>query len=492
MIHRFRCALTAVPLILLGIRGAAAQGRDVRVVFVEPVGGPGARDSAAYRVVTDSARVRTYVGWMANESARMALDLYARAWALTPEGKDGRPPVYYVALVPGGNHAAVGLRLEGDSGSSAYAHTSYIKLAPEDWVFETTLLHETGHMLLSMLNGGAEIPKHAMAAISHTTAALTDRGTAFDEGFAIHLETLAAQLTSDPFLRDRYYHTRFRFGVADMLGEFHRPAGDLLSFSQTMARYQEVRDNTFAFSPAYAGPDYLRVQLEKGRDFASLRDANQLLQSEGFYATFFFGLLMRGASVPTPGLIRERQQKVLVALADMLRAGSRADDPFLLRFVETYLRGFPDEAGEVVDVLLDLSHGVFADPAAAALWRDHYLGALRLDLGERDNRRLESARARWRTEVLRDPQTLYRLLGPQIRTEVPGQTVRLVVFEEAMPLSFDLNTVEPGVMRLIPGISGAEVEAWLRARATRPFADVGDFKRRSGLRAATLRRLRFG
>src|SRR6266508_4308910 len=63
--------------------------------------------------------------------------------------------------------------------------TSYIKLAPEDWVFSTTLLHETGHMLLSMLNGGRQVPKREIASISHTTAALTDRGTAFDEGFAI-------------------------------------------------------------------------------------------------------------------------------------------------------------------------------------------------------------------------------------------------------------------------------------------------------------------
>jgi hypothetical protein len=451
-----------------------------------------AKDSAVYQVVTDTARVRIYESWMDNESARMALDLYARAWGLPAQGRNGEPAVYYVALVPGGNHGAVGLQLAGDPGPSARAHTSFIKLAPQDWVFGTTLLHETGHVILSMLNGGAEIPKKEIAAFSHSTAALTDRGTAFDEGFAIHLETLDAYFTSDAFLKDRYHHLSYRFGVSDGQGEYHRHANDLLSFSQTVARYHEVEENNFAFAPAYTGPDYLRVQLEKSRDFASLRDANQLLQSEGFHASFFFGLLMRGNTAPTPEIVRTRQQRMLVAMAEMLRSSTRqADDPLLLLFVEAYARIFPDEASQVFDVLLDLSHGVFVDPDAAALWRAHYLGALRLDLNERNNARLEAARARWRAEMARDPKVMYRTLGPQIRAEVIGPTVTLVAFGASNPVSFDLNTVEEGVVRLIPGITDAEIEAWLRARRVKPFADAADFTRRSELRRETLARLRF-
>jgi hypothetical protein len=336
-------------LVMLCNTAAFAQGKDVRVVFLEPAAARDTSDAPVYEIVTDSTRVTTFEQWMANESARMACDLYARAWALTPQGRRGEPSVYYVALVPGGNNAAVGLRLLGDAGPEAHAHTSFIKLASRDWAFSTTLLHETGHVILSMLNGGSEIPRRPIAAISHTTAALTDRGTAFDEGFAIHLETLAAHFTTDDFLKDRYHHRRFRFGAPDMLGEFHRHAGDLLSFSQTVARYYEVRENDFAFAPAFIGPDYLRVQLEKSRDFASLRDANQLLQSEGFYASFFFSLLMSGKAAPTIDTVRERQQKVLEAMAEMLSARAPgAEDPFVLRFVETYLRMFPREASAVI------------------------------------------------------------------------------------------------------------------------------------------------
>lgn len=486
-------SVSSVLTFVLSICAAVhAQNPEVHVVFVEPAGTAEDLGVEAYRVVTDPARIQTYESWMANESARRALDLYARAWASTPRGRSGEPPVYHVALVPGGNHAAVGLRLVDDPDPETHARTSFIQLAPEEWVFGTTLLHETGHVVLSMLNGGEEIPKREIAAISHTTAALTDRGTAFDEGFAIHLETLAAHFASEDWLRDRYHHRRFRFGVADLLGEFHRPAGDLLSFSQTVARYHEVRENHFAFAPAYTGPDYLRVQLEKSRDLSRLRDANQLLQSEGFYASFFFSLLVRGADAPTLDLVRERQGKVLAAMAEMLGAGKRtADDPFLLLFVDSYLRRFPGEAAEVIDVLLDLSHGVFVDREASTLWRDHYLGALRLDLAERHNEKLEAARSRWRVEVLRDSKVLHRNLGPQIRVEVAGPTVTLVAFGEPAPLSFDLNTVEDGVLRLIPGITDTEVAGWIRAREERAFADVEDFRRRAGLRKETMARLAF-
>lgn len=490
MSHRGKAALFVLTASLRVGSPVFAQETDVRVVFLEPTG----TADETYRVVNDTARVNTMRGWLANESARMALDLYARAWTLAPpHAERGEVPVYFIALVPGGNNAAVGLHVISDSSREDLARTPFIKLGPQDWRFSTTLLHETGHVVLAMLNDGRSIPKLAIAPISHTTAALTDRGTAFDEGFAISLETLAAHYTTDSFERDRYHHRRFRFGVNDMLGEFHRHAGDLLSFSQTIARYYEVRENDFAFAPSFRGPDYLRAALEKSRDFAALRDADQLLQSEGFYATFFFDMLVRGRTEATAGVVRERQQKVLVALRDMLRRGRRDPaEPFLLLFVESYIREFSAEADEIIDVLLDLSHGVFVDRDAAALWRAHYLGALRLDLAERDNVALDSARTRWHAEVASDVKVLYRNLGPQLRVEVPGRSVRLLAFGDSIPLSFDLNTVEEGVMRLVPGIADSEVQNWIRARGEKPFVDVADFRQRSGLAETTLAALLFG
>lgn len=69
---------------------------------------------------------------------------------------------------------------------------------------------------------------------------------------------------------------------------------------------------------------------------------------------------------------------------------------------------------------------------------------------------------------------------------MPGTKVRIAAFEEDSPVRFDINTVQPGILRLIPGITEAEVAQWLAERARKPYASVADFKARAGLRAATL------
>ncbi|HEY7160176.1 MAG TPA: hypothetical protein VH815_02910, partial [Acidobacteriota bacterium] len=364
-----------------------------QVFFMEPEKTQKDDALTAFRLVTDESKLATYRKWIDNDAARWAFDLYARA--LKIKGKDA---AYYVALVEGGNHAEVGFKLLSASGEQSFPDNTYIKLDPVDKEFKATLLHETGHMILAILNGGKKIPQLGISSIPHTTAALTDRGTAFDEGFAIHLETLAAHYLNDPDIRSRYDHQNFQTGVPLMLGEYHRIAGDLLSYSQTSTRYIEVRENNFAFAPAYKGPDYFRVQLEKSRDFTTLRDANQLLQSEGFHASFFFTQLIRGNHPVYDDVISDRQTRMLEVLAEVLNEKTDGHTPFILSFVENYLKKYPDEGREVLDVFLDLSHGVFVDKNAAKLWHDHYLGALHLDIAEKENKAVEGARAQWRTQ----------------------------------------------------------------------------------------------
>jgi DNA uptake protein ComE-like DNA-binding protein len=86
---------------------------------------------------------------------------------------------------------------------------------------------------------------------------------------------------------------------------------------------------------------------------------------------------------------------------------------------------------------------------------------------------------------------LYSRLGPQLRCDVAGRTVRLVGLGTEAPLSMDVNTAEEGIMRLVPGITDAEVASWLAARARAPFASVEDFKARAGLADTTRGSLKF-
>ncbi len=492
---------TTLTLLLAAAVAAAAQPPapvarpPVTVVFVEPDGATPAGELPLYRRVEDPARLAALSKWMGNEAGRWALDLYARARgiAVVHTAARSQPAEYVVALVPGGNTGAVGYRLRTAAGVESHPHAAYIQLGEEEWRFSTTLLHETGHVALAMLAGGREIPRREIAAIPHTVAALTDRGTAFDEGFAISLETLVAHLSAAPEVTRQYRHEQFLVGpAARMRAEYYRPSADLLTYAQTYARYSEVRDDAFAFAPAFKGPDYLRVQTEVARDRATLRDADQLLASEGFVASFFFTVLVRGERPPTEDALRARENAVMTALTAALgRAEPSPETPLLLEFLAAYAASSPGDWREVLDVFLDLSRGVFVDPDAAAMWRAHYLAALDLDLARLGRERIDGARERWRAAVLADPAALRARLGPQIRCEVAGRTVALVGLESERPLSFDVNTVEEGVMRMVPGVSDAEVASWQAQRAGKPFAGVEDFRARSGLSAASLAALRF-
>src|SRR4051794_11560112 len=72
------------------------------------------QDLKTYRVV-DGAK---YLPWLENTSAKRALQLYAQAFLiLNANGGNPQhqPSDYYIALVKGGNHAAVGFRIKTDT-----------------------------------------------------------------------------------------------------------------------------------------------------------------------------------------------------------------------------------------------------------------------------------------------------------------------------------------------------------------------------------------
>jgi hypothetical protein len=94
-----------------------------------------------YHRAADPAK---YTPWLENESAKRALRLYRAAYQIAHPG--GGTPDYYVALVPGGNHAAVGFKVQDGEKVEEHPKQAYILLDAEPDHFEATLLHETGHV----------------------------------------------------------------------------------------------------------------------------------------------------------------------------------------------------------------------------------------------------------------------------------------------------------------------------------------------------------
>jgi len=181
---------------------------------------------------------------------------------------------------------------------------------------------------------------------------------------------------------------------------------------------------------------------------------------------------------------------MLHAMATMFAAAKTdISTPWLIELVTAYMRLYPGERAAIVDALNDLSHGVFVDPGAGALWREHYMASLRLDLEHLNRDAINAARKRWRELVMADPQVLYSRIAPEIVCTVPAVIVRLVAFGENAPLRFDANTVQEGVLRLVPGITDEEIARFAAERARLPFANADDFRRRAALRAATLTQL---
>jgi hypothetical protein len=109
---------------------------------------------------------------------------------------------------------------------------------------------------------------------------------------------------------------------------------------------------------------------------------------------------------------------------------------------------------------------------------------LHLDLKNLAITSINDTRRRWRENYQKNPDLLFSRIGPQIRCELKGVTTQLVALGAPAPVSFDLNTVQPGVIRLIPGIKQVEIDRWLTEREKEPFTDREDFLRKVSLSPA--------
>jgi hypothetical protein len=463
------------------------------VVILEPVGDHRI-PSPVYRRVTSPGTLATLRRFLDNDSARFARRLHHLARQVAAAG---RPQPLYIALVKGGNHARMGFRLQGESGhQTAHPRTPYLKLGFRKKRFRTTLLHETGHVVLGLLSGGRGLPSDSLAALPHSTAAITGRVTAFNEGFAIHLETVMAHLSRDPVLQQRY-HRQLRRGRVRLfdLTYFH-PARDVLTYAQGYARYVAVRDNEYSFASAHRQGNYYRIQLDRARDLAQLRTADQLLASEGFVATFFFHLALRRHAELRGRHLPQAYGPILRALWRLLTpAGASRHQPLLTDFVTAFGRESPEHGRAACSLLFDLSHGAFFLPSAQARWRRLYRAALRIELGtfKREALALASLRARAVKQCQVDPRRLRARMGPVLPVTVKGVSVTLprLMGGRVVPLTFDANTVQAGVLRLISGMTSAQVSQFIAARDRRPFQNRADLMARGGLLPAVLGRWTF-
>ena len=440
-----------------------------------------------WKTIDDPARLKRLAQMADNEAALFARSLHALAWRRAhPQHPD--EPVLHIGLIPGGNFARVGFSLRmADGTKQDHSQTPYLMLGDKPSRFRTTFLHETAHVIEAELlpaagdddeNAGAE----CVTSIPHTTAAITDRDTAFSEGLAIHLETVNAHCAQSPQTRRHYHRRSLRHGPGHPnTAELYAPVWDMATYAQTFARYASVRDGLYAFEPAIVDGGYLRTQVDPARDRRRLRQAGALMANEGFVASVLFQII---TAEGCEGLahLHERYDILWAALARARAQQTDLDDLPLIELLGALRQLSPSDGERAVMIFLDLSRGVTIDRDAAADWARIFDAALNVDhptlktLTHAFNQRHQQ----WNRAALEDIHALTRQIGPVIPIEIPAASVRLKGFGMENPLCMDLNAAGPALLRQVPDLTAVQIAGIVDAvRRDGPFRSKRDFHART-------------
>lgn len=499
-------SLLIVPLLaitcpaLAAGRGQAAPAVKPEALDAAPVlwletvekAGPG-RLPLVRAIGPDDARFRDAQRLIDNEAATFTRTLVKWAWGafgLPATWNDGRLPIL---LQPGGNNAGVGFRLQEAERIAEHPDVPYLILELDARSLSDTVIHEGGHLLQSIaVRGRRAMP--AWSAVLHSTFAVTDPLTALAEGYGIHFETLAGHYGREAERRNFYHRLTPAFDLkGSRRAEFYAPVSDLMTFSQSWARYQAVRETWPAFAGHVYPGDYLRSQYDPARDRSMLLPANAMISSEGTVASVLFwttaGLADKAGARPGEGLLQpgllEAERTILRGLSSLSRQpGYRPDLVDLVTGVGA--AGSPERA-MAISRFVNVTRAVTAHPGVRARWRSLYRSAVALDfdaakplLAELDTVRDETIDA-----ALRDPFVLRRQLGPVLPVRQEKVLLELKAVGEKFTLEFDLNAAGEAEW-LAAGVDRAAVEKILAERDRAPFATVPDFEERAGRTLASL------
>lgn len=338
-----------------------------------------------------------------------------------------------------------------------------------DGSFEEIFAHELGHVFLRRLL--PHLPEGYSRA-PHGSMTITDDATAFDEGFAIHMQALARRLTRNERLK------------AQDLGLEYKPFVPLwLSNLDRTLRIEGMRNNWFIHRQLAlpgSGDAIARRDLSTLFDTARLKNGNQMLASEGVIATLFYRALVPGPVEREPLL--SRYQRLFDALAEMNHRELTPDTPLFLELAETYARDNPEDGARILRLIVETTYGATADPTLArqteALAEKGRLGDIEGFVAE-----LKPARAamlRLEDAVVRSPRGLRAGLGPAIW--LLNGNARASRGEDAPDLTLNLNTAEKEQLMTLPDIDDAVAERLLDSRRNQgTFRNLDDFIARGGL-----------
>jgi hypothetical protein len=474
----------------------ASAGTDelAPVLWLEPVEKAGPRQRSLLKAIGhEDPRFGEAEKLIDNEAARFTRTLVKWAWTTfgTPATwKDGRLPI---VLQPGGNNASMEFRLQDAGRVSEHPDVPFLILELDARSLSDTVIHEGGHLLQSIAGRG----RRAMpqwSAVLHSTFAITDPLTALAEGYGIHFEALAGHYGREAERRNFYHRLAPPFDLkGSRRAEFYAPVADLMTFSQSWARYQAVRETWPAFAGHVYPGDYLRSQYDPARDRSVLLPANAMISSEGTVASVLFwtatGLAGMAGAAPGEGLLQpgllEAERTLLQGLASL--APRPGYGPDLVDLVSGIGGAGSPERAVAVSRFVNVTRAVTANPDVRARWTSLYRSALALDFPTTKPlfAELDAVRDQTIEAALRDASVLRRQLGPVLPVRQGNVLLELKALGRRFPLEFDLNAAGEAEW-LAAGVERAVFEKILTERDRQPFASVSGFEQRIGRTVTSL------
>jgi DNA uptake protein ComE-like DNA-binding protein len=340
--------------------------------------------------------------------------------------------------------------------------------------FEEIFAHEMGHVFLRRL-----LPRlpYGYSRTPHMSLSITDNPTAFDEGFATHMQGLARRLTENESLRNQDLGLESRPFLSYWLSNLDRAN-----------RIDGVRRNWFVQAQVTApgsGDAMMRRDHSTLFDTTRLKNGNQMMASEGVIATLFYRWLVPG-SVERAAILQRYSMlfDALVALNHRPPANQKldADAPLFLDMIEAYRATNPKESARLLALTIETTYGATADGALTVQFESLAADGRAGDI-EKFSSGLKSARAaleHLQQTVAQSPSAARSALGPDI----------WLFRERPSAIAINLNTAERESLLVLPGVDAAAADRALESRRSKgPFKDVTDFAKRSALGPAAVAQL---
>jgi hypothetical protein len=359
------------------------------------------------------------------------LDLDARAQRLVSPKSAA---VTYVALSANEGPSAPAFWLATSANAQEWHTEPYARIVTDaasvaDGRFEEACAHELGYLLLRRL--APALPAGRVPA-THSALGVTDYASAFSEGFALHFQALARQLTQNRRLK------AFDAGIG------YQPFS---SFEhETVERAMSVRgvrENLF-----------IQRDVPAGSEAIELKNGQQMMSSAGVVATLFYQLMLRSAD--DSKALPARYDELLTSLRALNRTlnGARPTQstPLFLKLAQLHVSVHPQDKHYWVSTIVGVTYGATVSNQRAR------------NVAELD-RLVERAE--------KDPARLDDGLGPELWLQVERPSG-----VEAI----NLNTAEKEALVRVLDFEPTFAERVLVNRGLRgPFPSIAEFARRFDL-----------